>query len=240
MRAVQNMPGQETGQYAETEKQTELNLGMGALVGIFFVLAIVCGAFFGFGYSFGHRPAAASPPGISSASQPQVHPLAQTQNSSLAAKAGVAHDDSGAATSDSVALQSSARLPSGKPSAEVQAPAESEDRATRTMASATTSPRVNPSTRLTTSARTANPLPQEPAPLPIASGTIMVQIAAVAHRPDAEALAAALRKDGFAATVRTEPQDRLLHIQVGPFASREEAKTMRQKLTGAGYNAFIK
>jgi len=68
----------------------------------------------------------------------------------------------------------------------------------------------------------------------------MVQIAAVKSRPDAEALAAALQKNGFSPTVRSEPQDKLLHVQIGPFSSHEEAKAMRQKLSSAGYNAFIK
>ena len=68
----------------------------------------------------------------------------------------------------------------------------------------------------------------------------MVQIAAVKNQSDAEALAAALRKNGFTPAVRTEAQDKLLHVQIGPFANRDEAKTMRQKLSEAGYNAFIK
>ena len=68
----------------------------------------------------------------------------------------------------------------------------------------------------------------------------MVQIAAVKSRPDAEALAAALQKNGFTPSIRTEAQDKLLHVQVGPFSSRDEAKAMRQKLSNAGYNAFIK
>ena len=37
------------------EDGTELSLGMGTLVGIFFGLALVCGVFFGFGYMLGHR-----------------------------------------------------------------------------------------------------------------------------------------------------------------------------------------
>ncbi len=68
----------------------------------------------------------------------------------------------------------------------------------------------------------------------------MVQIAAVKNRPDAEALAEALRKNGFTPAIRAEPQDKLLHVQVGPFSSRDDAKAMRQKLSGAGYDAFIK
>jgi cell division septation protein DedD len=68
----------------------------------------------------------------------------------------------------------------------------------------------------------------------------MVQIAAVMHQADAEMLAQALRSNGYAAVVRTEPQDKFLHVQVGPFATRDQAKAMRTRLQGDGYNAFLK
>jgi cell division septation protein DedD len=53
-------------------------------------------------------------------------------------------------------------------------------------------------------------------------------------------LAHALRTNGYAAIVRTEPQDKFLHVQVGPFPTRDQAKAMRARLLGDGYNAFIK
>jgi cell division septation protein DedD len=40
--------------------------------------------------------------------------------------------------------------------------------------------------------------------------------------------------------VRNEPRDSLLHIQIGPFATRDEAKAMRAKLLADGYNAILK
>jgi cell division septation protein DedD len=40
--------------------------------------------------------------------------------------------------------------------------------------------------------------------------------------------------------VRSEPQDHLLHVQVGPFANRMQAAEIRQKLLSDGYNAIIK
>lgn len=68
----------------------------------------------------------------------------------------------------------------------------------------------------------------------------MVQVAAVSHQPDAEALVAALKKKGYNAVIRNGGQDKLLHIQVGPLASRTEALAVKQKLIGEGYNAFIR
>ena len=68
----------------------------------------------------------------------------------------------------------------------------------------------------------------------------MVQIAAVTRSEDANALASALRQRGYTVAVRSEPQDKLLHVQVGPFATRDAAKAMRAKLMADGYNAILK
>lgn len=68
----------------------------------------------------------------------------------------------------------------------------------------------------------------------------MVQIAAVAHREDADVLISALKKLGYNASARTESTDNLLHVQVGPFATRDQAKAMRAKLLNDGYNAILK
>jgi cell division septation protein DedD len=71
-----------------------------------------------------------------------------------------------------------------------------------------------------------------------ASG-IMVQIAAVSHPEDADVLVGALRKRGYAVSSRRDPADGLLHVQVGPFANRDDAAAMRQKLMNDGYNAIV-
>ena len=57
---------------------------------------------------------------------------------------------------------------------------------------------------------------------PTASGQAMVQIAAVSRPQDADVLVAALRQRGYGVVVRSEPQDNLLHVQVGrlPIACR--------------------
>jgi cell division septation protein DedD len=79
-----------------------------------------------------------------------------------------------------------------------------------------------------------------PGPLPTGSAQVMVQIAAVSHQEDADALISALRQHGYSVAVRNEPQDKLLHVQVGPFATRDAAKAMRAKLLSDGYNAILK
>jgi cell division septation protein DedD len=71
------------------------------------------------------------------------------------------------------------------------------------------------------------------------TGGTMVQIAAVSHSEDADVLVSALRKHGYAVSTRRDPADGLLHVQVGPFASRGDAVAMRQKLLNDGYNAIV-
>ena len=68
----------------------------------------------------------------------------------------------------------------------------------------------------------------------------MVQIAAVSHREDADILISTLKQRGYDVFIRQEPQDKLLHVQVGPFASRKDADAMRQHLLADGYNAIVK
>ena len=55
----------------------------------------------------------------------------------------------------------------------------------------------------------------------------MVQIAAVSHSEDANVLVNALRKHGYAATRAAMP-DGLIHVRIGPFATREEATGWRE------------
>ncbi len=70
----------------------------------------------------------------------------------------------------------------------------------------------------------------------------MVQIAAVSREEDAAALAGALRKKSYNVFVVNNPAapDRLYHVQVGPFASLQDAEAMKTRLAGEGYNPIVK
>jgi pilus assembly protein CpaC len=68
----------------------------------------------------------------------------------------------------------------------------------------------------------------------------MVQIMALSNNSDADAMVAALRRHGYNVAVTHEPQDSLLHLEVGPFADNSAAQAMRQRLLLEGYNATVK
>ena len=92
-------------------------------------------------------------------------------------------------------------------------------------------------------AATVSPAPQVTRPAPVTGpGTIVVQIAAISREDDAVALAGALRKKNYNVFVVNNPitNDKLYHVQVGPFTSIQDAEAMKVKLTGEGYNPIVK
>jgi DedD protein len=210
------------------EDGAELSLSMGTLLGIFFGLALVCGVFFGFGYMLGHRN-----PGPYVSSEPLYVAPKPAQNA-------VAPKPS-ALVAEQPTDSSRVVVPATPKTNPVSAPVQPVPQVARPQVTESV-PMDAPKTSVIQKVATtpAPPLAGIVETSPTPSGNIMVQIAAVKNRSDAEALAAALRKNGFNPTIRTEPQDKLLHVQVGPLSSREDAKAMRQRLSSAGYDAFIK
>ena len=67
----------------------------------------------------------------------------------------------------------------------------------------------------------------------------MVEIMTLSHESDADAMVAALKRHGYDVAVNQSPADLLLHLDVGPFATRNDAETMRQRLLLDGYNATL-
>jgi DedD protein len=193
----------------DEDKASEITLSTASLLGIFFGLVLICGVFFGFGYSMGRG----------------AGPSAQA--STLEAGETTVVDNQPA---PEPAIPEPQAAPS--PAASQLAPAEE-----------TPAKPAPPVTNKPAAAReTALPpayVPPADAP-PSAYGKPMVQIAAVARREDADVLVSALRQRGYGVVVRNEPQDKLLHVQVGPFADRGQAAAIKEKLLSDGYNAIIK
>ena len=98
-----------------------------------------------------------------------------------------------------------------------------------------TAPAPQPTASPVSLSRTTPP----PAVAAPGAGTTIVQVAAVSHKEDADLLTAALKKRGYTVAVHQEP-DKLLHVQLGPFASKKDADAMRQRLLSDGYNAIVK
>jgi cell division septation protein DedD len=195
-------------------------------------LFLLCGLCFVFGYAVGHRNSGESATAgmLPPASAPGQTQVATSQAKPSAAQSGVQPQQSEAADVSTAAAADAAPVTAGQSGS---SPAQS-------AAVRTTAPGVQ--TALQTPSVVAPPVPGggarvEPA-LPQAE-SIMVQIAAVSHVEDAQVLVGALRKRGYAVTVRRDVVDGLTHVQVGPFNNRNDANAMRLKLLNDGYNAIV-
>lgn len=72
------------------------------------------------------------------------------------------------------------------------------------------------------------------------SAHFMVQVMALSNGEYAEAMVAALKRQGYDVAINHNLPDSLFHLQIGPFASMKDAETMRKRLLRDGYNAIIR
>jgi DedD protein len=204
-----------------TERDTELTLGNGLLLLLFFGLVLLCGLCFGLGYSVGHRSVQQG-----TANQQPAVGTASVETSGSAAKPS--------ATTQAAAPQPA---PSDvQPSEDAQPSATGATAAAAQSAQSQTasSPQVRPA--LPAAQASASPASNA---RQVGATPLTVQIAAVSHQEDADVLVGALRKRGYAVSAHREGSDSLIHVRIGPFKSRDEANRWRSKLLNDGYNAII-
>lgn len=201
----------------DEEQDREVTLGMASLLGIFLGLAVLCGVVFGVGYSMGKR---FSPPPQMSAAAPSHSNVKQASTPQEIPAANVEPSSASADETDQ------APVPTPQPTVQ-PAVATLTHSAKKPSAQTVAEAAAPPASGLQANA------------VPAATG-MMVQIAAVSRQEDAQILVSALRQRGYEVNIRREPQDRLLHVQVGPFATRSAAKAMQARLLASGYNAIIK
>jgi DedD protein len=223
---------------------TELTLGSGMLLTVFFGLVLICGLCFGLGYAVGSRgskspefqsqpPAAGPSPQLPSNSQ-QGKPSAAEQPSAMPAQP-VATDQATA----------------GVPATSVET-----NPAVQTVVPAATTPggaqqAVTPGNSGwrpvqpalpggTGAAPTAQPaVANQVRPAVSGQGALMVQIAALSNQEDASVLIGALQRRGYAVSAVRYPADNLIHVCIGPFSNRADANSMKLKLQSDGYNAQV-
>ena len=68
----------------------------------------------------------------------------------------------------------------------------------------------------------------------------IVEVMALSHESDAEAMVAALNRNGYNVAVNHEAKDSLLHLDVGHFGNAKDAESVRERLLLDGYNPTIK
>ena len=216
-------------------RDREISLGTTTILGIFFALALLCALFFGFGYSMGRRSTqtvAGAPETAATSDATNAKPAPGSPVSRAVAEPPggkeAANEDGGSATSDPPSTATAANAsPAIRPQPSMVEPAAA------SAANSAIKPVSMPRPALSTAVSSA------PVAIP-GMGLAIVQVAAVSHQEDADMLMNALKKHGYSVTIRQEPQDKLLHVQVGPFANKKDAEAMRQRLLADGYNAIVK
>jgi DedD protein len=204
-------------------RDREITLGPAMLLAIFCGLVLLCGLCFGVGYTEGRRSG--------------QHAITITQSASgqtVTSQAGGSLQKPPAKGTIPSAGYQQAVVPIAQPGA---------SDGTGSANALTSYPPVQSSASSPGSESLVRPaLPSQPgAPqTSYAEGAgLMVQIAAVSHVEDANVLMNALKRRGYAVVARREPADNMIHVQIGPFASRADANAMSARLLGDGYNAVV-
>ena len=194
-----------------SSQDTEITLGTGKLLFLFFGLVGICAMFFALGYSLGRK----SEPAITSASaaaSPQLVP-------------GTTKASSGSPASPSMSFYKSVEQKDANAELTPAADAKTDTAAAPADSAATQAPAANapdPTTTLPTSA-------------------YLVQVAAVSKQEDGDALVNALKKKQYPAFIAVPiPADKLYHVQVGPFSDIKDAEAMRARLIADGYSPILK
>lgn len=214
--------GAELQRLTSESEEHEFTLGVGKLVGLFFLLVTFCAICFAVGYGFGRN----------GAKQPAVATEVQAAPTSPVTKPVVTQQSDAPARSD---------CPTGE---NCQPPAQ--DLSFYKAVEQKESPaRLTPPkpAQAPTPSRSAQPAPSKtsaPSNTPAVGSGIMVQVAAVSRHEDAEVLQDALRRKQYPVLITTAPTDKLFHVQIGPFSDPKEAETTRTRLQGAGYNPILK
>jgi len=193
-----------------TSEDTEITLGTGKMLALFFGLVGLCAVFFGFGFSLGKN--SALKPSAAEAAMPTLAPAAVLRPSAVKTETTLA---STAETSNAV--------PDKAPDAQT--------------ASASSPPPTTENAAATGDAKDA--AAADPITPPVLNG-YYVQVAAVSKPEDADALVDALKKKQYPAFAATTAADQLFHVQLGPYGDIKEAEATRAKLVSDGYNPILK
>jgi DedD protein len=218
-----NRPYDDEGVYTERRADPdradrEISLGTPTILGIFFALAVAFAAVFGIGYTMGHKSA-------QSAQTTATDPTSGVTVSSNKPAAG--------------SLIAQPIIRPTQPVADVPASPVPVETATVSLNSPAKST-ANPVDATIVGDKHPAPAPQPAtANLQPATGYV-VQVAAVTSQDVADILLSSLQKKGYTVAVHHEPQDKLLHVQIGPFADKKEAEAMRARVLADGFNAIVK
>ena len=198
-----------------SNQDTEITLGTGKLLLLFFGLVALCAVFFSVGYNLGRG---SSPSGVAAERTAPTVANPHPQPNKMA--------ESGTKSAD-LSFYKTVEQSDSNPQL---TPAQSQ-----TNTAASTAPADSSAAKPAASSDTP-----DPTTIP-SSSAYYVQVAAVSKQDDAEALVDALKKKQYPAfTANNSATDKLFHVQVGPYSDVKDAEIMRAKLISDGYNPILK
>jgi cell division septation protein DedD len=203
---------------------TEITLGTGRLLGLFFGLAIVCALFFGFGYTLGHS------------GSKQAGSIVAQEGNPPATMAGPGTKPG--ATGSKAAEKTQDCTANGTDCSSNAAASQQQG---QDMTFYNSVQQKDAPTQLEKSEQSKAP---EMKGTPLNSSSLgtgfMVQVAAVSKKEDADLLRSALQGKQYPVVITSLPNDRLFHVQVGPFSDMKEAEAMKTRLMNDGYTPILK
>jgi DedD protein len=203
-----------------SSQDTEITLGTGKLLALFFGLVGICALFFALGYSLGRK----SEPAMAAASA-AVAP--QTAPGATKASSGTTSGTPATPMTFYKSVEQKDANPELTPAVDAKADAPAASAAPANSAGAT--PAQAPATG-TADANTTLP-----------TAAYFVQVAAVSKQEDADSLVGALKNKQYPAFVAAQVStDKLLRVQLGPFSDIKDAEAMRARLIADGYSPILK
>jgi DedD protein len=206
-----------------TQQDTEITLGTGRMLAIFFTLVLICAFFFAIGFSLGRKTALAGSGTFLNA---------VTATPTTVVRPSAAKNDSAQATPQSTDFSFYKAV--GQKSADAGGATSASDDAKAAGGQSSTSSASG-------AAPTETPTSSADTSVPPANGGYFVQVAAVSRQEDAAALVEALKKKQYPAFSANNPSaDKFFHVQVGPYGEIKDAEAMRARLIADGYNPIVK
>jgi DedD protein len=205
-------------------QDTEITLGTGRMLAIFFTFVLVCAFFFAIGFSLGRRNTGG---GVG------FLPSAATGSAAGVVRPSAAKNEAPPPPHDFSFYKAVGQ----KNADPALTPAEAKVQPVTTTSSANTAN----TNAATASGDTASNGTTEAATATPASGSYYVQVAAVSRQEDAESLVEALKKKQYPAfSANNASVDKFYHVQVGPYTEIKDAEAMRKRLISDGYNPIVK
>jgi DedD protein len=197
-----------------SSEDTEITLGTGKLLVLFFGLVAICALFFALGYSLGRK------------SEPILAAAPVAQPTSTSAKTS-------STTPGTTPMTFYKNVEQKDASAELTP-------ATDTKADTTAAPAAATPAQPAPASQTPDASAQGPSTV-LPTSAYFVQVAAVTKQEDADALVDALKKKDYPAFVAPQSKtDNFFRVQVGPYSDVKDAEAMRTRLIADGYSPILK